>query len=82
MLKLRKLVINNWVHVSLGLVSGDKGMVMAAEMLCTYLGGTFLLGCSNGEKWGDHRIKNLFISNSVGLSMCDGDGPIETVKYI
>ena len=32
------------------------------------------------EKWGDHRKKNFFIINSVGLSMCDS--PIETVKYI
>ena len=32
------------------------------------------------EKWGDHREKNFFIINSVGLSMCDS--PIETVKYI
>ena len=38
----------------------------------------FLLGDSNAEKQGDHRKKNFFINNSLGLSMCDG--PIETVK--
>ena len=32
------------------------------------------------KNWGDHRKKNLFINNSVVLSMCEG--PIETVKYI
>ena len=35
---------------------------------------------SNAEKWGEHRKKNFFINNSVGLSKCDS--PIETVKYI
>ena len=45
-----------------------------------YLFGGFLLGGSNAEKWGDHRKKNFFINNFVGLSICDG--PIETVKYI
>ena len=40
----------------------------------------FLLGGSNAKKWGGSRKKNFFISNYVGLSMCDG--PIETVKYI
>ena len=29
------------------------------------------------NEWGDHRKKNFFINNSMGLSMCDG--PIETV---
>ena len=49
-------------------------------MACTCLRG-FLLGGSNAEEWSDHRKKNFFINNFVGLSMCD-DGPIETVKYI
>ena len=32
----------------------------AFEMKCTCLGG-FLLGGSDGEKWGDYRKMNLFI---------------------
>ena len=48
-------------------------------MTCTCLGG-FLLGGLNAEKWDDHRKKNFFINNSVGLFVCDG--PIETVKRI
>ena len=49
------------------------------EMTCTCLG-SFLFGGSNAEKWGDHRKKNFFTNNSVGLSLCES--PIETVEYI
>ena len=48
-------------------------------MACTCLGG-FLSGSSNAKEWGDHRKKNFFINDSVGLSMCDY--PMETIKYI
>ena len=56
-----------------------RGMVgwWVVEM---YLFGGFLLGGSNTDKWGDHRTKNFFINNFVGLLICDG--LIETVKYI
>ena len=63
----------------LELFRGMGGGWWAVEMTCTYLG-RFLLEGSNGEKWSDHRKKNFFINNSVGLPICDG--PIETVKYI
>ena len=45
-----------------------------------YLFGAFLFGGSNAEKCIDHRKKNFFVNNYVGLSMFHD--PIETVKYI
>ena len=77
-LKLRKLVINDWVYVFPRVVLGDGRRVVGLwnDM---YLFGGFLLRGSNAENWGDHRKKNFFI-NSVELSMCDSR--IETVKYI
>ena len=78
-LKLRKLFINNWFHVSSGLVSGGGGIVVGCWNSITCLGG-ILLGCSSAEKWRDHWKNNFFRNNSVVLSMWDR--PIETVKNI
>ena len=77
-LKLRKLVINDWVHVFPRVVSGD-GVRVVGRWNDMYLFAGFLLGASNAENWGDHRKKNFFI-NSVELSM--SDGLIETDKCI
>ena len=79
-LKLRKLVINDWVYVFLELFWGMGGGWWAVEMACTYLGDFCWKVQIRKNGWGDHWKKNFFINNSVGLSMCDG--PIETVKYI
>ena len=73
---LRKLVTNDWVHVSSGIVLEDRGRMVNWHVpvwrdFCWEEG-------SNAEKW--HRKKNFFINDSVGLSMCDC--PVETVKYI
>ena len=73
---LRKLVINDWVHVSSGIVFEDRGWMVnwhvpVWEDFCW-------VEVSNADKC--HRKKNFFINDSVGLSMCDC--PIETVKYI
>ena len=78
-LKLRKLVINNWVRVSPALVSGNWGLWWAVWMACTCFG-QFLLEGLNAEKWCHYPKKNFFINKSVGLSTCDS--PIETVKYL
>ena len=53
---LRKLVINDWVHVSSGLVLEDgrrivKSHVPVWEDFCWEVG-------SNTEKWGNHCIEN------------------------
>ena len=45
---LRKLVTNNWVHVSSDLVSEDGGRVGVIEIAFAFLGG-FLIGDSNAE---------------------------------
>ena len=73
---LRKLVINDWVHVSSGIVLEDRGRMVNWHVpvwrdFCWEEG-------PNAEKW--HRKKNFFINDFVGLSMCDC--PVETVKYI
>ena len=52
-LKLRKLVINNWVHVSPRLFSKDWGGWWAIEIACTCLGDFFF----------DHWKNNFFINN-------------------
>ena len=77
-MNLRKLVINDWVHVFPRVVFWDSRRVVGHSNDMS-LFGRFLLGGSDAENWGDHRKKNFFI-NSVELSMWDG--PIETVKYI
>ena len=91
-LKLRKLFINDWVYVFPRVALGDGGGGggggggrwggggVVGRWNDMYLFGGFLLGGSNTEKWGDHRTKNFFINNFVGLLICDG--LIETVKYI
>ena len=63
----------------LDLFRGMGGRWWAVEMDVPVWGGAGFVGRFT-EKWGDHRKKNFFIINSVGLSMCDS--PIETVKYI
>ena len=55
-LMLRKLIINDWVHVSSELVLEDRGE--DDKMACTCLGG-FVGRGSNAGKWGDHdRMEN------------------------
>ena len=51
------------------------GVWWVVEIAFTCLGG-FLVGGSNAEKWGDHRKKNFFINNSMGLSMFDLDAVV------
>ena len=80
-LKLRKFVINDWDHVSPGVVPGYGGMVVGLwnEM---YLFGGISIGRFRWGKMG-WPSKDEFIhiiNNSLGLSLCDS--PIETVKYI
>ena len=52
---LRKIVINDWVHVSSGIVLEDKGRMVNWHVpvwrdFCWEEG-------SNAEKWCDHHIK-------------------------
>ena len=52
---LKKLVINDWVLVSSGLVLEDGGRMVKWQVpvcgdFCWEVG-------SNAEKWGDHRIE-------------------------
>ena len=59
-LKLRKLVINDWVYVFPRVVSGDGGRVVGRWNDMYLFGGfLFMLGGSNAEEWGDHRKKNF-----------------------
>ena len=78
---LRKLIINDWVHVSSGIVLEDRGRMVKWHVPVS---GDFCWEVGwNVEKWGDHRIErriSLYLNVSVGLSMCDC--LIETVKYI
>ena len=78
-MKLKKLVINDCIYEFPRLFSGDGGRVVG-RLKDMYLFRGLLLGCSNAEKWCDHRRKNFFINNSVELSLTDG--LIETVKYL
>ena len=57
---LRKLVTNNWVHVSPGLVLGKWGAVEIHEPF-----GGISVGRSSMKKLGDHQNKKLFINQSV-----------------
>ena len=71
---LRKLVINDWVHVSSGIVFEDRGWMVnwhvpVWEDFCW-------VEVSNADKC--HRKKNFFINDSVGLSMSMCDCPVET----
>ena len=69
-MKLRELVISDWVHLFPRVVSGDGRRVVAHRNDMQLFWG-FLLGGSKAENWVDHRKKN-FVINCVELSMCDG----------
>ena len=66
LLVLRKLVTDDWVHVSPGLVFGGWGRMegVVTANACMFLRRLYL-GNSNVEKWGDHRRKKVFINSSV-----------------
>ena len=51
---------------------GIGGGWWTVEMACTCLG-EFWLGGSNAEKWSDHRQKNFYINNFIGLFMRRSD---------
>ena len=63
-MELSKLVISDWIHVSLELALGDGEKVVDCWN-GMYLFGEFLFGGSTAEKWGDHWKYNFFINNSV-----------------
>ena len=56
-------ITNDWVHVSPGLVLGNRGRVGVIETACAFFGG--LLGDANTKKWGDHQRKKFFINRSA-----------------
>ena len=57
-------ITNNWVHVSPGLVLGNRERVGVIKSACAFFGG-FLLGDTNTKKWGDHQRKKFFINKSA-----------------
>ena len=76
---LRKLVINDWVHVYSGVILEDRRRMVIWHVP---VWGDFCwnVGSKCGKMgWPLHRKKNFFINDSVGLSKCDCS--IETVKY-
>ena len=81
-MKLRKLVINDWVHLFPRVVSLDSRR-MVGGLNDMYLFWGFLWGGAHKcRKLGSDigRNINFFKNNSVELSTCDGS--IEAVKYI
>ena len=63
-LRLRKLLTDDWVHLSPRLVFRGVEEGGGTAIACTFLMG-LCLGSSNVEKWGKHQRKKLFINNSV-----------------
>ena len=78
-LKLRKLVTNDWVSVSPGLVLGHRERVVG-HWNGMYLFGGIFIGRFKCGRMGWPFKEQFLYNNSVGLSMCHG--LIETVKYI
>ena len=60
----QKLVTDDWVLLSPGLVFRGVGEGGGIATACNFLIG-LCLGSSNVENWGDHRRNKLFMNNSM-----------------
>ena len=67
-MQLRKLVTNDWGHVSPGLFLKNRAGWGTVDL------GRLWLGSSNAEKWSNHQNKKFCINNSVKALIMFNEG--------